>query len=656
MLKIYKQFYQKEIVPAYYTRFERGSLIVKHFAALLLVVSLLYFIPNVATAKQDDLTGHGLEHEMRAVIEKGIISGYRPGVFAPNDSVTRAQFATFLARALDLPPGELNFRDVSSSYMLRDGIARAASAQLVSGYPDGSFRPNDFITREQMAAMIDRALAYQKVERVPVFLSFSDTNQIHPDFRTPVSHNTYFGIITGSLNKDGSFRFDPKQRATRAHAAAFINRMLRVIETGGERTVVYRIATIDTNGNVSFTNQAYMNFSDALKNLKDEASQVIYQGQDVVYMKNGLAVTAPSQGLQSTVIIYDSNMSTQLTYLPAGVELRYLDADKDKVRVQIADTVGFIKQGEVKLIPSRQVKGRTYYQNVGGTLTHYVYQPLTNTFVSYGYGPAPSFLQPNERYFSINGRDFFTSSGTKVGEAHQYFNYLPLRSKTNYSAEELNAYIRAVRPESPLKDLGATFKEAEEKYQINALYLFAKAIHESNFGMSEIAREKKNLFGYQAYDRDPLGNAKPFESFEESILFVAEAMNRRYLDPAGENYRGAILGNKSLGMNVRYASDPYWGQKISGHMNRADLHLGRKDYNFYTIGITSGYEDRLNVRPQPNTSQAAQFSFRGPGHYVVLLEETNQADGKWYKIYSDSKDHEFGYIHGNFVKPISIAK
>ncbi|WP_179295600.1 S-layer homology domain-containing protein [Bacillus sp. FJAT-45350] len=649
----------------------------------LCIFGLLLAQPLTTQAQtKDDLTGHVLEGEMRSVVERGIMAGYGNGVYKPNDSITRAQFATFLARALQLPGGYSDFSDVPGNYHLRDGISRAASVGIVGGYPGNVFKPNENISREQMAVMIDRALTYKGIEGHSIFLSFTDVEQIHPTFRVSVANNTYFGIIGGMPAGNGKFRFGPKENATRAHAAAFINRMLGVIETNGKRNVHFQLASMDGQGNITFDNQRYINYEDAVKNYVPTRHHLIYYGQEIMKMAKGIAVSRPPQDEAIVIIYSDEALRTQLTYVSSGVEMRYIDANEEKVTVEIAGKKGYVKQGHLMLVPTELLSGRSYYKNENGQLVHFVYNHITKRYGSYTYGKAPSFMSQTGTYYSWDGIEYFSLSGERVGEAHQYFNYLPLRTKSNYTAEELDSYINYVissNPnitDSPLKDLGYAFKKAEDTYQINALYLFAKAIHESNFGTSQIAQEKKNLFGYQAYDRDPLNNAKPFESFEDSIIFVAESMNSRYLTPpadtysgvsgtgtlcqyngqtrsCGENYRGAVLGNKSHGMNVRYASDPFWGQKIAGHMYRADSFLGQKDMNSYEIGRTTSF---LNVRHQPNTLRAAQFTFPHPNYYLVIVEESEQNDGSWYKVYSDHSDYEYAFVHGSYVERIQTVK
>ncbi|MGO4888778.1 S-layer homology domain-containing protein [Anaerobacillus sp. MEB173] len=547
----------------------------RKFLFFLIVLGLL-ISPSMNVFASDDLQGHSLEQEMRAVIELGIIKGYREGVYAPNDDVTRAQFATFLVRALKLPSGTANveFTDVPKNYLLADGIYRAAAAGIVGGYPNQEFKPEQKISREQMAVMIDRALQYKNIKRTPVHLSFTDTTSIAPSFRQSVAHNAYFGIIRGNPAGNGNFKFEPKQNATRAHAAAFINRMLTVIDTNGERVVNYQIANVSSTGQVSFKPEQYMTYNDAVSAMAD--NQVLFLGQDVVKMNGGIAAAAPPQG-QFIVIIYEADMKKQLTYVVAGTELRYLDADENKVKVQIADTIGYVKQNDVQLKPSAMLTGRSYYRNVNNELVHYVYNPLTEKYVSYIMGPAPSFLKENTNYYSWDGKNYFSADGVKVGEEVQFFNRISLRTKSNYTAEQLNEYVAAMKPESPLKELGHAFKEAEEKYNVNALYLLGKAIHESNWGLSEIAQTKKNLFGIRATDSDPLRNAEEFKTFAECIDYLANYVSQRYMTEGGWFFNGAVLGDKGIGLNVNYASDPYWGQKIAGHMYRVDKHLGQLD-------------------------------------------------------------------------------
>lgn len=113
------------------------------------------------------------------------------------------------------------------------------------------------------------------------------------------------------------------------------------------------------------------------------------------------------------------------------------------------------------------------------------------------------------------------------------------------------------------------FYELEEKYNINGIFVAAIGIHESNWGTSNIAVDKKNLFGYGSYDRDPYNASYMFESYQYGIETVAKTLVKNYLNPAGtsiydgETATGAYYNGPNIeAVNVRYASDQNWSNRI----------------------------------------------------------------------------------------------
>ena len=113
------------------------------------------------------------------------------------------------------------------------------------------------------------------------------------------------------------------------------------------------------------------------------------------------------------------------------------------------------------------------------------------------------------------------------------------------------------------------FYYAEKQYNINGVFLAAIAIHESGWGTSSISLNKKNLFGYQAYDRDPSGNASGFETYAQGIDLVARVLVKYYLNPPGTNiYDGEIAvgryyyGSTISAVNKCYASDKNWANGV----------------------------------------------------------------------------------------------
>lgn len=146
------------------------------------------------------------------VTERGIATGYDDGTYRPAATVTRGQMATFLTRALDLPAGDASFPDVVDGSAHAVGIAAVAQAGITTGSVDGTFRPDDPVTRGQMASFLQRALG---LEAGP--LGFEDVgDSVHADAIAAVAAA---GIATGF--DDGTFR--PDRSVTRGQMATLLS-------------------------------------------------------------------------------------------------------------------------------------------------------------------------------------------------------------------------------------------------------------------------------------------------------------------------------------------------------------------------------------------------------------------------------------------------
>lgn len=633
----------------------------------LLLAGNLGSFHQEAAAAGDDVTGIALEKEMRAMIALGIMQGYGEGIYQPKQEINRGQFAALIARALDLPEGTPTFTDVTSKTTLARDIYRASQAGIINGYSDGTFRMDNPITRAQMAMMIDNALTkYLKISRNKAPLAFIDRADIgSAAFQEAVSHAVYDEIVLGFSYPEGS-RFLPKKTATRAEAAAFIYRMLRTWKPE------YKVATMNGSDQLVETAAVYSSYGDA-SNAAVSSNQVITKNDKIVGMISGIVLSKPSFGNVLTNIYSDTSFSYIFTYLPAQQELEFVRATEDYVEVKVAGKTGYVKQREVSLIPEQQIKGRNYYSvNSAGDLVHWIYVPSGNYYQNYMAGKAPSFLGTGTKYYSWDGGTFYDASGVNVGTAYQYFNYLPVRTVSNYSADELNSFInqelarieqlynsqpaafksfKDATKKSKLIGLGSNLKEAEAKYKINALMILGMAIHESNFGMSYLAQDRNNLFGMNAVDGNE-GQAERFDSPEGAIDALAvRYLNKNYINPLGKYANGAAFGNKSRGFNVKYASDPYWGQKIAGHMYRADKAMGGKDLGKYNIGETNSYN--IEVRQTPEEGSAnQQFTYLNERMPVAILDITNG----WCKVISDHNDYSEAYINSQYISVMEIVK
>ncbi|WP_051263195.1 S-layer homology domain-containing protein [Tuberibacillus calidus] len=591
----------------------------------------------------------------KALSDRGILKGDSSGDFLLGKKVTRSEFAAFVGRALNLQTFDTtkSFSDVDPNHPLYNEIYEAASAGIINGYPDGTFKPDQYITRDEMSVMIYRMLKYKGIVTETKPLTFADKSKINKGYVEAIENCVAWSIIEGY----GDNTFRPKNDAIRAEAVVVIYRALGAIEnTGGW----YHVGTV-VKGEIQ-DGARYSHFTDA-RNHATASNQVVTLNNKVVWMHSGIVRT-------SAMVTFGD------TYVSSNTELKYLGSDAYKVNIELNGNKGSVDQSKVTLIPNGMIDGRSYYKVSGNTLYHYVYQPLSGQYAAYQYGYAPGFMTEGVKYYSWDGHSFYTTwnaTGKPVGTAYQYFDILPLKTKTSYTADQLNQFVKDNIPSTyakklggpgPLAKLGNAFIKAQNDYGVNAMYLLAHAIHESAWGSSDIAQNKHNLFGLGAADSDPYNGAKQFATYEECIDYMGQFVKDNYLTPGTWRYFGAMLGDKNAGMNMKYASDPYWGQKIAGYMFQIDKYLGGRDFNKYVLAVATA--DSLNVRANPTTSSKILYQYpeTHSGAGMIVTKEVSNGEGTWYEILSDQSDFRspvkaYVYHNGTYgllANKVTIAK
>ena len=237
-----------------------------------------------------------------------------------------------------------------------------------------------------------------------------------------------------------------------------------------------------------------------------------------------------------------------------------------RIPVQVAGLTGYVNASQVTAINSNNTFIPDYVSD--GKYVYHRYSPYSKVMVAYH----NANMQVGKSYYSADGINFGTF---KLDHPFQFSN---LKSRTNYTAADINRlYSLMGANDSKLAGKGATFKAAEQRYGVNALYLVAHSALESAWGRSKIAKDKNNFFGISAYDDSPYTSATKFDNVDSGILGAARWINSRYLHNSGYPANGAYLGNKAGGMNVNYATAPYWGESIASIMFSANEKLGRKD-------------------------------------------------------------------------------
>ncbi len=191
----------------------------KKLVSLILCAALL--IPFLPAEKAS--AAENISVEMQAMIELGVITGYGDGIYKPNATVTRGEFATFLYRAFDLPEGPHAFTDVNKSSSLAKGINAAAKAGIVKGTSATKFSPGQQISREQMSIMISRTLDYKGAAKKSGALKFLDKDKIGASAVSAVQRMVGHGIISGYKSGSG-YLFKPQETATRNTTAVYIYR------------------------------------------------------------------------------------------------------------------------------------------------------------------------------------------------------------------------------------------------------------------------------------------------------------------------------------------------------------------------------------------------------------------------------------------------
>ena len=264
-----------------------------------------------------------------------------------------------------------------------------------------------------------------------------------------------------------------------------------------------------------------------------------------------------------TANVYNAD-GEKLSYISQG-SVVWLDKDRKSDDKRLAITIsglsGYMKTEDLQALDASK-DFIPYYESDGHRFYHYVAQNASIPVSTH-----LSDMEVGKKYYSADGLHF---EGFKLENP---FLFKDLTEATNYSAEDLDKVFSLLNIDnSLLENKGATFKEAEEHYHINALYLLAHSALESDWGRSKIAKDKNNFFGITAYDTTPYLSAKTFDDVDKGILGASKWIKENYID------RGrTFLGNKSSGMNVEYASDPYWGEKIASVMMKINEKLGGKD-------------------------------------------------------------------------------
>ncbi|WP_053954860.1 S8 family serine peptidase [Inediibacterium massiliense] len=181
----------------------------------------------------DDVQTHWAKKEIENLASRFIIKGMNENTFAPDSNITRAEFVTLLVKALGLKNTESNkkFVDINSNDWYKDFVLTGAHYGLINGYEDGSFKPNQPITRQEMAVIIEKAMklggkAPQEYDYDKTLKVFDDQQKISDWSKGAISTMIHSGIASGRT----ASQYAPTENTTRAETSIMVYRLLKFID------------------------------------------------------------------------------------------------------------------------------------------------------------------------------------------------------------------------------------------------------------------------------------------------------------------------------------------------------------------------------------------------------------------------------------------
>ena len=377
-----------------------------------------------------------------------------------------------------------------------------------------------------------------------------------------------------------------------------------------------------------------------------------------------------------TLTYFYNNVTTNsaYTYMDTGslyggvdgahMDSAYSDAKKKwMARVRVGNYTGWIEQQAYEIVPITWVKSLSSYTVTNSDIRHNYVAKIQNTYGGSNgstIGPKPEMLSAGT-YYSYDGHYFYNDIKTLIKDYkknnynnsinknnpyYNYYMYLSNHTRTSYSSVNIDEYIRnnmgikqnvygnaSENNSSRLYGTGTFFYYAQEKYGVNAILSLSLSRNETGNGTSNLAVNKNNGFGLNAVDSNPTQAANWYASFSSSILgYASKWITYGYAHPRDWRYFGPQFGDKWIGMNVKYASDTYWSEKMARNYYSLDRAFGLQDYNYYQLGVVTG---PTNAYQEPSTSSRVIYQYPEAEDGLVIVDEVTRNNEKWYKVVSD---------------------
>jgi trimeric autotransporter adhesin len=314
--------------------------------------------PAASAAELSDIAGHRHAEAINALVEQNIISGYPDGTFRPDVTVTRGEAAIMIARAKGLiGEGEtpkVDFSDVTASSKAYEAIAKLADKGIISGYEDGTYRPDKKVKRGEMAVILTKAfdLELGDGEGTP-FTDVSSKTAVGPYVEAIYNAKITNGVKTNS--------FGVSQETKRGDFAKFVYEAMEIKEDPKDPEVieVTSVSAINaTTISVTFSNEetAEITLEQALE---DGLNTISFQYNGQTFTDVEVTYYAPTE-VELSVKSAEARSNTEVTVVLAEAPLTNLKASDFKISPALNITSVTTNNNVVTLKTAPQQNGTEY--------------------------------------------------------------------------------------------------------------------------------------------------------------------------------------------------------------------------------------------------------------------------------------------------------
>lgn len=300
--------------------------------AMAMAISAPVANANTNTNFSDVSATNSHFNAIQSLAERGIINGYEDGTYRPNVVLTRAQAAKILAEVLNLDTRDTKskFNDVSATSGYAGAINALAKKEIISGYEDGTFKPNSPLTREQMAKIIVKAFKLEQSTTLShSFKDVSETNGYKYFIQTLVDHNITQGTTPTT--------FAPSETVKRGQMASFVVRAEQASKKEKDVAEVELVIKA-VKGNKVITDEGTLELDSSLANILSESNSESLQN---AVMKSSVEqgritdihmLTIRASGTKEKPVVFDGKNETfngLISVVGNAVEIKNLKLTKD---------------------------------------------------------------------------------------------------------------------------------------------------------------------------------------------------------------------------------------------------------------------------------------------------------------------------------------